>query len=409
MGATFGRPGPAGPQGPAGSDGAPGTDGVDGTDGAPGTDGAQGPIGPAGPQGAVGPAGAKGDDGDTGDTGPAGPAGTAGADGAPGVDGADGADGSPGLPGADGADGADGVDGAPGPTGPTGSTPIDTWHDVGTVGEPAFEGDYVNLGGAVPVVAFMKDPFGVVHIRGAASSATASGPLFTLPVGYRPQVEMYLPHAYYGANYAVSTAVVTVLGEVFPGGPATSSNYLELEFDTETVTSVLTGPAGADSTVPGPTGPAGADGPAGPTGADSTVPGPAGATGPAGPKIARATVTYTTGSLADQAGESSTVTMAKGYKILRVVTDRASRVRLYTTTAKRDADVSRSRLTDPAGDHGLIGEWVTTAGVLSIDSAPEVVGSNLETVVTTAIAVRVDNLSGSTHTVATTFTFQEHE
>ncbi len=42
------------------------------------------------------------------------------------------------------------------------------------------------------------------------------------------------------------------------------------------------GPAGADSTVPGPNGPAGADGATGPAGADSTVPGPQGEPGPAG-------------------------------------------------------------------------------------------------------------------------------
>lgn len=48
----------------------------------------------------------------------------------------------------------------------------------------------------------------------------------------------------------------------------------------------LTGPTGADSSVPGPTGAAGIDGATGPTGADSSVPGPTGAdgvTGPAGP------------------------------------------------------------------------------------------------------------------------------
>jgi hypothetical protein len=65
-----------------------------------------------------------------------------------------------------------------------------------------------------------------------------------------------------------------------------------------------TGPAGADSTVAGPTGPAGADstvaGPTGPAGADSTVAGP---TGPAGAAGADSTVAGPTGP----AGADSTV------------------------------------------------------------------------------------------------------
>lgn len=45
----------------------------------------------------------------------------------------------------------------------------------------------------------------------------------------------------------------------------------------------IPGPAGADSTVPGPPGATGPQGPPGPQGADSTVPGPTGPTGPQGP------------------------------------------------------------------------------------------------------------------------------
>lgn len=44
------------------------------------------------------------------------------------------------------------------------------------------------------------------------------------------------------------------------------------------------GANGADSTVPGPRGPAGLDGAPGVNGKDSTVPGPAGAVGPVGPR-----------------------------------------------------------------------------------------------------------------------------
>jgi hypothetical protein len=61
--------------------------------------------------------------------------------------------------------------------------------------------------------------------------------------------------------------VATEAGEVGPPGPQGEP-----------------GPAGADSTVPGPKGDKGDPGDPGPAGADSTVPGPAGATGAQGPK-----------------------------------------------------------------------------------------------------------------------------
>ena len=101
------------------------------------------------------------------------------------------------------------------------------------------------------------------------------------------------------------------------------------------------------------TGPAG---PAGPPGAD-------GAPGPPGTGFTRQTTTFTTASLAANAGESGTLTLAKGYRLLKLMTTRPARVRLYTTAAKRDADVARPIGTAPTGDHGCLLDLVTTAGV----------------------------------------------
>lgn len=197
-----------------------------------------------------------------------------------------------------------------------------------------------------------------------------------------------------------------------------------------------TGPAGpqgdpgADSTVPGPvgaTGPAGPAGPSGPpgaTGADGGV-GPAGpagatgstgadgATGPVGPEgpqgptgslPARQDVVLTTASLALNASESGTAALGKSYRLIRVATDRAARVRLYTTMAKRDADAARPVGTDPAGDHGLVMELITGAD-LDYDLTPEPIGANRESPVTTAAAYRITNLAAAS-TVAVTFTEQ---
>lgn len=90
---------------------------------------------------------------------------------------------------------------------------VEDWHVVGDPGEPAFPTGFENpdgTGAEIPAwlhsedapVAFFKDPFGVVHVRGMAlfQQAFVAAPpegeperehaweerLFTLPAGYRP-------------------------------------------------------------------------------------------------------------------------------------------------------------------------------------------------------------------------------
>jgi len=67
--------------------------------------------------------------------------------------------------------------------------PVDTWHNVGAAGEPAFANSWVNVDGGVWTLAsFTKDNFGYVHIRGLIKSGTSiATTMFTLPAGYRPE------------------------------------------------------------------------------------------------------------------------------------------------------------------------------------------------------------------------------
>jgi hypothetical protein len=67
------------------------------------------------------------------------------------------------------------------------------WHNVGAAGEPAFQNAYANAGSRP--MRFRKDPAGRVQVQGDVSSATATDdtPVFTLPVGYRPDVASYSP------------------------------------------------------------------------------------------------------------------------------------------------------------------------------------------------------------------------
>jgi hypothetical protein len=65
--------------------------------------------------------------------------------------------------------------------------PPEAWHEVGTPGEPTFEGIWKNFPEPQPFesVAFYKDYEGVVHLRGQAFGGGES-PIFRLPPGFRP-------------------------------------------------------------------------------------------------------------------------------------------------------------------------------------------------------------------------------
>lgn len=122
-------------------------------------------------------------------------------------------------------------------------------------------------------------------------------------------------------------------------------------------------------------------------------------------------VAYTTASLVTNARETGVVAMFKGWRIRRITTDRAARVRLYTSTAKRDTDAARPLATDPpdypttgaAPDHGCVFEVVTDATHLDLPVAPNVAGSELTN--SNNIPITVDNL-GATGTVTVTIYYQ---
>ena len=72
--------------------------------------------------------------------------------------------------------------------------PAEPWHEVGAAGEPGW-GRFSLVSYPDPAsapVAFMKDPFGFVHLQGRVFAVLLQPdgcdtyPLFTLPAGYRP-------------------------------------------------------------------------------------------------------------------------------------------------------------------------------------------------------------------------------
>jgi len=156
-------------------------------------------------------------------------------------------------------------------------------------------------------------------------------------------------------------------------------------------------------------------GDAGPTG-ETGATGATGAQGlqgekgdPGSPLPSREQTVLSTAALAASAGESGTVILAKGFRVIRLTTNRPARVRLYATEIQRDADIGRSELVDPVGNHGLVMEILTTTTVLTLDLSPVPQGYSFESPPTADIAYRVDNRDAVTGVVEATFTWQEQE
>lgn len=121
--------------------------------------------------------------------------------------------------------------------------------------------------------------------------------------------------------------------------------------------------------------------------------------------VARTTATRTTASITNNATDQGTITLAKSYRLLKITTTKACRVRLYDRAAKQTTDLSRNVNTKPTGDSGVMLDYVTTTAVLSALFSPQVVGSDNETVPVTAIPITVTNLSGSTSTLTVTLQY----
>jgi hypothetical protein len=69
----------------------------------------------------------------------------------------------------------------------------ETAHVVGATGEPPFQNAWVNFGGTWSKAGFFKDGLGFVHLKGTLTATNNGTTAFTLPVGYRPAEDLFLP------------------------------------------------------------------------------------------------------------------------------------------------------------------------------------------------------------------------
>jgi hypothetical protein len=93
-----------------------------------------------------------------------------------------------------------------------------------------------------------------------------------------------------------------------------------------------------------------------------------------GATSSRESVVFSTPTLAPGAKHKINVTMAPGYRIQSISTTVPSRVRLYTYGTGQDIDFDRPELTYPFEASGLIVDYVSYDGLLSVDLSPSVHG-----------------------------------
>jgi hypothetical protein len=146
---------------------------------------------------------------------------------------------------------------------------MDTWHTVGAASEPAFLNGWVITSGYP--VQFRKDPLGKVQIRGMVAGGTVGTSVFLLPAGYRPAGgTMSMEFANIVNATAVCRTIVQADGNVVAYASNSNHSFANLEFDTDSVTQMPTGPQGPAGPESYAKGARSTDFPL-PTGAETTV------------------------------------------------------------------------------------------------------------------------------------------
>jgi hypothetical protein len=122
----------------------------------------------------------------------------------------------------------------------------------------------------------------------------------------------------------------------------------------------------------------------------------------------RANITTTVGPLSNAVSINSDLTGYKGYAIYKITTSAASWVRVYTSSAARSADATRTQDVDPQPGAGVIAEIITT-GANTVIVSPAAVGFNDDAPVSNTVPVAITNLSGGVASITVTMTVLQLE
>ena len=124
---------------------------------------------------------------------------------------------------------------------------------------------------------------------------------------------------------------------------------------------------------------------------------------------ARNTKIITTASLINNNtaadGALDITAVAKTYALLKISTSAAAWVTLYTDSASRSSDATRTETTDPLPGSGVIVEVITTSGSLTQIITPGVVGWNNDGTPSSTVYAKVVNKSGSSAAITVTLNF----
>ena len=123
----------------------------------------------------------------------------------------------------------------------------------------------------------------------------------------------------------------------------------------------------------------------------------------------RTVVTGVTTSIANNGIGNTNITGFKSYALMKVGLSTTGWLRLYTDSASRDADASRSQGVDPAPGSGVIAEVITTGISTTQIISPFVMGGNLDNPADTTIYASITNLSGSTQAITANLTILQLE
>mgnify|MGYP003109270910 CR=1 FL=1 len=123
----------------------------------------------------------------------------------------------------------------------------------------------------------------------------------------------------------------------------------------------------------------------------------------------RTRVSGTTTSIANNGIGNTDITGFKSYALMKVGLSTAGWLRIYTDSASRSADASRSVGEDPAAGSGVIAEVVTTGISTQQNISPFTMGGNMDDPVDTTIYMAITNLSGSTQAIEANLTILQLE